>query len=129
MERVPPKAFLYQATAGWWARAGLGSSLLLLAGLAKGQGQLADSTTRPAQDLVLTGQVVSVSQVPIAGATLWLKGTSVITSTNADGKFLLRPTTPGPYTLQVEAARFVRAETVTNGQGPILIRLYPLVRR
>lgn len=48
-----------------------------------------------------TGRVLNQAHEPLSGATVLVRGTLIVVSTNADGTFLL-PLAPGPHTLVVD---------------------------
>ena len=48
-----------------------------------------------------TGRVLNQGLEPLSGATVLVRGTPTVVTTNADGSFLL-PLAPGPHTLVVD---------------------------
>lgn len=48
-----------------------------------------------------TGRVLNQVREPLSGATVLVRGTPTVVTTNADGTFLL-PLAPGPHTLVVD---------------------------
>ncbi|RSK46252.1 carboxypeptidase regulatory-like domain-containing protein [Hymenobacter perfusus] len=68
----------------------------------------ASAQTRP-DSVVCTGRVLNPASVPLAGASVLLKGTVVATSTNADGVFhLMVPA--GPQVLVVSYPRHLAVQ-------------------
>ena len=75
------------------------------------------------QEHTITGKVTDEKQVPVAGATVKIKGTSTATSTNSEGSFTLkaRSTT---VTLIISSIGFSSKEVVVGeGSGEVSISL------
>jgi TonB-dependent starch-binding outer membrane protein SusC len=76
-----------------------------------------------AQDAVINGKVIDETGMPIPGATILLKGTSISTSTDFDGKFQINA--PKTGTLTVSFIGNKTAEVAINGQLSVQVKMYP----
>ena len=83
-----------------------------------------DAATSVPRDVVITGKVLDDKQVPVAGATVQLKGSNLVTTTREDGTFTLTvPEATG--TLVVSYVGYLRAEVVITG-ATVAVTLKPL---
>lgn len=78
--------------------------LLLLAG-SPGVGRALAQA--PERRPPLSGLVVNGAQQPLAGVSILARGTTLATSTNAEGRFLLPELPQGPLTLRFEMSGFL----------------------
>ncbi|GAB2955092.1 hypothetical protein GCM10027048_20930 [Hymenobacter coalescens] len=69
-----------------------------------------------AADVPVAGRVTQEGGAPMPGATVIVKGTTLGTSTNAEGQFSLN--VPDGSTLVISAVGFVRQEVAVNGANP-----------
>jgi TonB-linked SusC/RagA family outer membrane protein len=104
-----------------WACAPAGLLSLLLAGPAPAAGQPATQpATQGAAQVAIAGRVTaSESGAPLPESRVLVVGTSIFTSTNADGRYTLRNVPAGPVTLRVLRVGYneqKRAVTVAPGQ-------------
>ncbi|MGO3806857.1 MAG: SusC/RagA family TonB-linked outer membrane protein [Sphingobacterium sp.] len=75
--------------------------------------------------LNLSGTITGLDGQPINSATIAIQGTSIQTSSNAQGEFQLEPQTL-PVTLVVSYIGFeTLTQTVTNASAPLTIKLTP----
>lgn len=72
---------------------------------------LFSATTTAYAQSTISGTVVSVSNKPVAGATIRLKGTRAGTTTDSAGNFLLSTTAKGKHHLQVSSVGYAPKET------------------
>lgn len=94
-------------------------SLLLVAGLGRGLAQ-----TAPERRPVLLGRVVGAGQQPLAGVSVLARGTTLGTSTNAEGQFLLPELPRGPLTLRFELSGYLTTDVaLTDTTRTLTVRL------
>ena len=89
------------------------------------QSQAVPNTTNTTSTTI-SGRVITEGDEPLAGATVLVKGTFLVTSTNSSGEFLLSNTSASfPITLSVSYLGY-ETQLVTAQQGePILVALIP----
>ncbi len=81
---------------------------------------------QPAADGTITGAVLDEKGAGLPGVTVVLKGTTLGTSTDADGKFTLRvPDGTASPTLVISSIGYVRQEVPVNGRSSFTISLAP----
>ncbi|MGI4738903.1 MAG: SusC/RagA family TonB-linked outer membrane protein [Janthinobacterium lividum] len=81
---------------------------------------------QPTADGTLTGTVLDEKGAGLPGVTIVLKGTTLGTSTNADGKFTLRvPDGTAAPTLVISSIGYVRQEIVVGDRSTLAIKLIP----
>jgi TonB-linked SusC/RagA family outer membrane protein len=84
--------------------------------------------TKPLIQSKLDGTVIDqITNEPIAGAVVNIKGITHTVTTDAEGKFYFQTGQKFPYTLQISYIGYKRAEVVANG-SPIIISLKPDVQ-
>lgn len=77
-----------------------------------------------AQERQITGTVIEKTTGEVLpGASVFLKGTSVATKTENNGKFVLRTTTTGTVELEVRMVGFVNQIVSVKGNGPVSVSL------
>src|SRR5688572_2621316 len=91
-------------------RSGLFACLLLLTSL-----------VAFSQEKKITGKVTDVSNLPVAGATVAIKGSNVATQTNADGNFTL--SVPANAVLVISFVGFEPREVPVGAQSDLSISL------
>lgn len=74
-----------------------------------------------AQDKVVTGRITDASGVPLAGASVMVKGTTTGTQTNNEGRFSLRVASSAT-TLVISSVGYAQQE-VMIGSGPVNVSL------
>jgi TonB-linked SusC/RagA family outer membrane protein len=84
------------------------------------------TTAQPLADVTITGTVLDEKGDGMPGATVVLKGTSLGTSTDADGKFSLRiPDGTATPTLVVSSVGYVKQELPVGDRTTFSIKLVP----
>jgi TonB-linked SusC/RagA family outer membrane protein len=85
---------------------------------------LLTTTVALAQEVAITGKVVETgSDKPITFATVVVKGTADATTTNTEGLFSLKTSSPLPLTLSVTAVGFDPQEIVLMNSDPISVSM------
>jgi TonB-linked SusC/RagA family outer membrane protein len=80
-------------------------------------------TTAPLERAIdVTGTVVDEKGLPLPGASVKIKGTTIITSTDSNGQFILKNLKERP-TLVISFTGYVTLEVVATGTGPLAIKL------
>ncbi|RAK62681.1 carboxypeptidase-like regulatory domain-containing protein [Hymenobacter edaphi] len=95
--------------------------LLPVVGLVAGRAVAQAPAPRP----VLGGVVLSGARQPLAGVSVLVRGTTLVTSTNAEGRFLLPELPRGPLTLRFELSGFVVTDVAVadTARAPLQVRL------
>ncbi len=78
----------------------------------------------PAERVVLTGYVYGEDKKPLLGATVLLKGTSTITSTNSFGYYSLE-VPPGMNSIQFDRLGYAGREVKASNFLPVTVELQP----
>lgn len=82
-----------------------------------------------AQQRTVTGTVTNDSSAsPISGATVAVKGTTLMTQTAADGTFTIS-LPDGKTILAISSVGFEPQEVSVSGQGPVMVTLKPAANR
>ncbi len=85
---------------------------------------IAEATVSLAPEVEITGKVLDEKQVPVAGATVQLKGSSIVTTTRDDGSFSLKlPEAKG--TLVISYVGYERTEIAITGSN-LQVSLKPI---
>ena len=69
----------------------------------------------------VTGKVTDETGKPVEGATVQVKGTTIATSTSADGTYLLMAPS-GTATLVITSVGFTQMEVAINGKPEVNVR-------
>ncbi|WP_165903790.1 carboxypeptidase-like regulatory domain-containing protein [Hymenobacter gummosus] len=74
---------------------------------------------------VLSGRVVNSARQPLAGVSVLVQGSTLGTSTNSDGLFLLENLPAGPHTLRFDLSGFVITDVAVTDttRQPLQVRL------
>jgi CarboxypepD_reg-like domain len=74
---------------------------------------------------VLSGRVVNGGQQPLAGVSVLVQGSTLGTSTNSEGQFLLENLPAGPHTLRFDLSGHVITDVAISDttRHPLLVRL------
>ncbi|PJJ08336.1 TonB-linked SusC/RagA family outer membrane protein [Flavobacterium sp. 1] len=76
-----------------------------------------------AQDLTVKGKVIDEKGVPISGATIILKGTSLSGATDFDGRFQINA--PKNGVLSISFIGYKTVDLAVNGQTSVEVKMYP----
>ncbi|AQG79279.1 SusC/RagA family TonB-linked outer membrane protein [Spirosoma montaniterrae] len=88
----------------------------------------ADNLAEAVADVAVSGQILDENNTPLPGATILLKGTSVGTSTNANGEFTLRiPDNATRGTLVISSVGYITQEVAIGNRTQISVSLQPQV--
>ncbi|UOQ71249.1 carboxypeptidase regulatory-like domain-containing protein [Hymenobacter cellulosilyticus] len=100
----------------------LGALLILLLNLAARPGWAQTSTPYPP----LTGQVVNSGHRPLAGVSILVMGTTLSTTANWEGAFLLPVPGPGTYSLRFDYPAHLLTDVVVTDttRRPLRVTLF-----
>lgn len=74
--------------------------------------------------LTYSGRVISSTLQPLSGATVWVKGTTVVITTNSEGAFLLNAPA-GPQTLLAEYPGYLAVQLpILRPDSTLTIKLF-----
>ena len=73
----------------------------------------------------VAGQILDENGKPLVGATVWVKGTSMGVSTDAQGRYNLRMAAGRPTTLQYAYAGYNEEEVMRSKGGTANVTLLP----
>jgi iron complex outermembrane receptor protein len=88
-------------------------------------GPLTAAAQAPEPSRTLSGRVVNGGQQPLAGVSVLVQGTTLGTSTNAEGQFLLEGLPAGAHTLRFDLSGFLITDVAVSDttRGPLQVRL------
>lgn len=82
------------------------------------------ATWLQAQDLGLAGRVLDETGAPVIGATVMVKGTSIATATDVDGRFALKSVDRN-VTVVVSFVGYETQQVTAKGSGEVMVTLKP----